>query len=566
MKLKSSLWSKFSITTAVIAVAGLGALYADSSRARMPRPRPNIAIETATTGDEVVPGRVLLKLRKPLRPAVRDFMQFHGVALEGLLDGGVEMISMPALLPADLLAEAFRELDEVEFAEPDYVVHLDAAVNDPKLRTQWHVDKIKTPQAWNISDGLSSVVIAVCDTGVDPMHSDLQGKLVPGYNYISNNTNTTDDHGHGTHVAGIAAADTNNAVGIAGIGYRCNIMPVKVLDATGTGSWSSVASGISFASLNGAKVINLSLGGSAGSQSLLNAINLAVDRGSVVIAAAGNSGVSTEHFPAAYTNCIAVGASTPTDGRASFSNYGLSWVDVAAPGSSIVSTFPTYTVTMGSNATGYTTLSGTSMATPVVAGVAGLLYAYLGASARPASVRSLIESTCDPIANTWTSSGRVDAFAALSKAATPAGRFNGTPQSIIVKSGRWRAGDASSIVSVDQSSFETLSAGARGTRSMGIEADIGGLSGTLLSLDVKITSSASAFAEQTILVFNWQRRKFDALDTASLSTAASERTLNLGSNAATYVKNGLLRVRVQATAQISFVHSVDAVIASAIGS
>jgi hypothetical protein len=340
---------------------------------------------------------------------------------------------------------------------------------------------------------------------------------------------------------------------------------VKVLDATGTGTWSEVIQGVQYAVAHGARVINLSLGGTVGSLTLKNALNQAVRQGCLVVAAAGNANSTAEHFPAAYDACIAVGATTPSDARASFSNYGAAWVDVAAPGTSIYATFPTYSVTLGNYSSGYASLSGTSMSAPVVSGVAGLLCAYLGQSATPASVRSLIESTCDPVAATWTAFGRVDAGAALARASAPAAAKTAAPRNIVVKSGRWKGGDISSVAAADSNHFQTLSQGSRGTRFMEVECDLDGLAGSLTSLEVAVFSKASLSATQTISVYNWSRRRFDAVDTSSLPATLYERRVDLSNLAASYVKNGLLRIRVRGESGAAFTHAIDVLSARALG-
>jgi subtilisin family serine protease len=187
-------------------------------------------------------------------------------------------------------------------------------------------------------------------------------------------------------------------------------MPVKVLNSAGNGSWADIASGIDFASTNGAKVISMSLGGSGGSATLQTAVDNAWANGVLVVAAAGNSNTTAPSYPAYYSNCIAVASTTNTDARSSFSNYGP-WVDVAAPGSNIYSTY------LG---VGYTSLNGTSMACPHVAGLGGLLWSYLGVNTPVATIRQRIENNCDPVGN-FIVHGRVNALKALTGGASVIG-------------------------------------------------------------------------------------------------------------------------------------------------
>ncbi|MFS0727577.1 S8 family peptidase [Paenibacillus sp. 1P07SE] len=228
---------------------------------------------------------------------------------------------------------------------------------------QWNLSSIAAETGWNVSKGGEDVVVAVLDTGVQSDHPDLLGQLAEGYNVINGSSAAEDDVGHGTHVAGIIAAAVNNNEGVAGVSWYNKIMPVKVLDSSGEGTTYSVAEGIIWATDHGAKVINMSLGNYASAQFLHDAIRYAYDRDVVLIAASGNDNTSRPGYPAAYPEVFAVGATDSQQARAPFSNYG-DYIDVAAPGDGIASTYP------GNQ---YAALSGTSMASPHVAGLAGLI-------------------------------------------------------------------------------------------------------------------------------------------------------------------------------------------------
>ncbi|CAH1196301.1 hypothetical protein PAECIP111892_02206 [Paenibacillus auburnensis] len=262
-----------------------------------------------------------------------------------------------------------------EYTEPHYMYLTNDAVdenagakvitpNDLLFSTyQWNLPAIETEQGWNLSKGSKEVIVAVVDTGVQASHPDLQGQLLTGYNAITNGSTPDDDVGHGTHVAGIIGALTNNEEGVAGISWYNKILPVKALDNSGAGTTYSVAEGIIWAADNGAKVINLSLGNYADSQFLHDAIKYAYDRDVVIVSASGNDNTERPGYPAAYEEVLAVAATNSTGERASFSNYG-EYIDVAAPGESIASTYPDNQ---------YAALSGTSMASPHVAALAGLV-------------------------------------------------------------------------------------------------------------------------------------------------------------------------------------------------
>ncbi|NEU30791.1 peptidase S8 [bacterium LRH843] len=227
---------------------------------------------------------------------------------------------------------------------------------------QWNLTQIEAGKGWNLASG-EDVTIAILDTGVDPNHLDLQGKLLRGFNAVDGSDNFADTHGHGTHVAGIAAALTNNTTGIAGVSWKSNILPVKVLNEKGEGSSYEVAKGLYWAVDNGADVINMSLGDYNNSAMLYDAIKYAYDRDVVLISASGNDNVEDPMYPAEYKEVFSVAAVDEARNRAFFSNYGPH-VDISAPGEHIPSLFPD---------NNYVVMSGTSMASPHVAGLAGLI-------------------------------------------------------------------------------------------------------------------------------------------------------------------------------------------------
>jgi thermitase len=310
-------------------------------------------------------------------------------------------------VPADQAgeaADALRADPAVAYVERDQVARIAAVTpNDAAFGHQWGVKKAGVPTAWQSTQGSADVVVAVVDTGVKEL-PDLSGRLLPGHDFVNDDTNATDDQGHGTMTAGVIAARGNNHTGIAGICWTCKILPVKVLGANGSGSYSDIAEGVRWAADQGADIINLSLGGDDDSRLLRDAVAYASGKGALVIAAAGNEGSSAAHYPAAIPAVLAVGASTATDSRYSWSNYGRSWVDIAAPGCNpaqgrdgVVGDF-----------------CGTSSATPFVAGVAALL-ASTTPSPTAVAMRTALTTSAHRIAGTWvpTSSGRIDAAAAL---------------------------------------------------------------------------------------------------------------------------------------------------------
>lgn len=262
-----------------------------------------------------------------------------------------------------------KDNPKIEYVEPDYWRKASLQPNDQHYSLQWGLSKIQAPSGWDIEAGESNqVIIAVVDTGVDLNHPDLSGKLVAGADIVEGDNVPQDDNGHGTHVAGIAAASGNNGIGVAGVGLGSNIkiMPIKVLDYSGGGYDSWVAEGVRAAVDRGANIINLSLGGSGYSQTLQEATDYALANNVLVIAASGNTGDSTVNYPAGNPNVLGVGATDQNDQVADFSTYNGT-VDVSAPGVDIASTYWYY----GRSVYAYS--SGTSMATPFVTGLASLI-------------------------------------------------------------------------------------------------------------------------------------------------------------------------------------------------
>jgi len=316
-------------------------------------------------------------------------------------------------IPKDKVQEkvkAYKEEANVEYAEPDYIAEAILVPNEPYFGKQWGMVKIQAPEAWDITAGSSAVIIAICDTGIDRNHEDLQLKIVLSNNFTSNGT-VDDENGHGTHVAGIAAAITDNGKGVAGVGFNSSLMNAKVLGKNGSGYYSWVANGIIWAADNGAKVINMSLGGTSPSITIECAVNYAWCNGCVLVAASGNSNTILPLYPAYYNNCIAVAATDINDNKASFSNYGT-WVDIAAPGVDIFSTLPNHRNKLGKR--NYGSLSGTSMSAPHVAGVAALVWAT-GYGTSNSSVRNRLQSTADAAGTMYSIYGikRLNAYNAV---------------------------------------------------------------------------------------------------------------------------------------------------------
>ena len=272
--------------------------------------------------------------------------------------------------------------------------------NDPLWSTSWSLTKTNAAAAWNLTTGSSETVIAVLDTGVDLSHPDLQGSFVQGYDIVNRDDDPSDDHGHGTMVAGVIAARANNGLGGVGVCSRCSVMPVKVIAANGSGDVANVAEGIVWAVDHGARVLNLSFVFSGPDDGVAHAIEYARSRGAVVVAAAGNAGSSEAAYPAAYPGVVSVTSTDPADLRYAWASHG-SWVKLAAPGCS---------QTTAPNA-GYGDFCGTSSSTAFVSGLAGLALS-LASDRSVEGIEQALAANAVPVGDI-VSAGRVNAAGML---------------------------------------------------------------------------------------------------------------------------------------------------------
>jgi len=365
--------------------------------------------------DPFVAGEILVKFKPGVgvQNAQQRVAEVQGAVAGSVANIGTLRIKVP---PGQELAaiEKLKARGDVEYVEPNYIVWALGTPNDPSYGSQWGLPKINMPQAWDITEGSSNIIVAIVDTGIDLEHPDFNctvpggaNKLTAGFDFYNNDTNPDDDQSHGSHVAGIAGACTNNSTGVAGVAPNVRLMPVKVLNSSGNGTYADVASGITYAADNGAKIINLSLGGSDPSETVRIAMAYAVGKGALVVAAAGNFAHvgNPVIYPAAYADAMAVAATDSGDNWATFSEH-HSYVEVAAPGVSIYSTVLGF----------YGTKSGTSMSTPHVAGLAALIWS-LEPGLTNAEVRQIIQDTAkdlgDPGKDDYFGYGRIDAQQAL---------------------------------------------------------------------------------------------------------------------------------------------------------
>lgn len=350
--------------------------------------------------------RVLVTLRAPSSArAVRAKLAGLGARPEHTLRRLPALVVRVPRRDASTLVSRLARLPAVERVERDRVNMWIAAPApkeerpaDPLFGRQWGATLTGAPIAWAVTKGSPSTVVAVLDTGVDPSQPDLQGALLPGYDFVDDDADPSDDQGHGTAVAGVVAARAGNGLGGAGFCPGCSVLPVRVADSGGRASEADVAAGIVWAADRGARVLNLSLGGSYGA-TVADAVAYAVRKGALVVAAAGNNGNSTPFYPAASPGALGVTATQPDDRLYSWSSYG-SWVAVAAPGCALT--------TMRAGL--YGDFCGTSAATPAVSGLAGLAISFAPSASGDAIGRAITSGARRVGGVTY---GRVDFAATL---------------------------------------------------------------------------------------------------------------------------------------------------------
>lgn len=418
------------------------------------QPIPSMAHSIASV--EYVPKTALVKLKPGTvragdsagaasAPALAPLLQFLGatslVPLFGERSGTVMAaqsggevddlahiyrIQWATAVDVEQAVAALNRNPAVEYAEPDYLAYRATTPDDPLFSQQGWAAAVQLPSAWEYATGALTVTVAVVDSGIDLDHPDLQGRLwlnpgeiagnaldddnngyiddLNGWDFVYASNNLQDENGHGTEVAGVATATGANGQGIAGVCWGCRIMPVKVMQPTGVVNYSDLARGIAYAAAKGAHVINLSLGGYSNSRTLHTVIQSA-SQSAVIVAGAGNDGVTTPFYPAAYPEVLAVAAIDASGQRALFSNYG-DWVDIAAPGVDILTTFDGGT---------WGTASGTSLAAPMVSGVAGLVKT-LHPDWTGVQVAAQVRQTASSLAGHGLGVGSVDAARAVQTA------------------------------------------------------------------------------------------------------------------------------------------------------
>ena len=376
-----------------------------------------------------LPDQILVKFRKGESEVVRAKVHRTLGALKVTDSYGkfYQVVTVPEGR-VEAMVRAYQRNPHVEYAEPDYLRFANMIPDDPLYISQWSFPQINLPAAWNRSSG-AGVTVAVVDTGVNPDGEDsFGGRVIMGQSFVRTAKNSSDDNGHGTHVAGTVGQETNNQTGCAGIAFDATILAVKVLNKRGVGFSSGIVDGIRWAADNGADVMNFSFGSSTSSLTEEEAINYAHGKDVVICAASGNDGTNTVGYPAAYENCIAVGSTRYDRHRAPYSNYGAE-LDVVAPGgdTSVDQNSDgnpdgilqeTFMKRFRSYAWDYYYFQGTSMATPHVSGVAALIRSLHPAFTAD-QVRQAIENSAQDLGpQGWDAEfgwGLVDADASLGR-------------------------------------------------------------------------------------------------------------------------------------------------------
>ncbi len=355
-----------------------------------------------------VPGRLLVQPRAGLAEAEFDkIIKKQGGKQVGKIEGiNVRVIQLPPQASEKAVEALLKNNKHLKFAERDMIVRPEGTANDTYYSSAWHLPKIGATTAWDVTTG-DNVVIAVLDSGVDATHPDLAGRLIPGWNFYDNNSNTADVFGHGTLVAGSASANTNNGVGVASVAGNALIMPLRISATDGSASFSNMAKALTWAADKGAHVANISYQSVSGSATVASAAQYMKNKGGVTVVAAGNTGVEQTFAPT--DTMISVSATTSSDAVASWSSYG-SYVDVAAPGSGI------WTTKKGG---GYGSANGTSFASPVTAAVIAMMRS-VNPVLPPADLEKILISTAVDLGTAGFDKkfghGRINAAAAVSAA------------------------------------------------------------------------------------------------------------------------------------------------------
>jgi thermitase len=387
------------------------------------------------TPKKYAPGEILVKFKTGVSKAEIDSMnRFYGVSVIKHIDAiNVYRLKIPGTNTVPEMVEWYSADPRCSYAEPNYIGEGgDFVPNDSSFPQQWHLDNtgqtggtvdadIDAVEGWQITRGSSAVVVAVLDTGIDSDHPEFQGRIIPGFDFVNEDSDPEADHPHGAQVSGILAANADNGFAVAGVDHRAKILPVKILNSQNSGTTADLVQGLLFAAAQGAHVVNMSLINYPLTSALNDALQFARDAGAILIACAGNGGIGNADVsgPGASPLTISVGATDHNDARASFSGTGQA-LDVVAPGLGI------RTVLFNSSQDQTSNFSGCSAATPVVSGIVSLLLS-LDLSLAHEDVYTILTQTAEdmvgppsedtPGRDDFFGFGRVNMHAALLKVA-----------------------------------------------------------------------------------------------------------------------------------------------------
>ena len=432
------------IATATLVACVTSANVAHAARAEPTAPSSG-AIEHSPWG-KWVKGRILVAPNPGLPDETfASDLHAHGGKSLGKVHGlEVHVVELPANANEQAVAKALAHNPHIKFAEVDKIVSSTAVTNDPILPQEWQISKIGASTAWSTATG-AGIVVAVLDSGVQSNHPDLQANLVPGWNIFNNNDATDDVNGHGTAVAGTIAAIGNNGIGVAGVAYRAKIMPVRISDSTCNTTLSLIASGLTWAADHGADIANISYSNLYKSSTVISAATYLRNKGGETVVSANNNAIN--EGSANTTSMITVSATDQNDNLASFSSWGP-MVDVAAPGVTVQTTLWK---------SGYGWGTGTSFATPVVAGTVALIMSANPALA-PADIENVLFSTATNLGaagyDYYFGWGRVNAAAAVAAAVTATTTTDTTPPTVAIASPT--GGTVSGIVPVSVSAADNV--------------------------------------------------------------------------------------------------------------
>jgi thermitase len=466
--------------------------------------------------EEHVPGRLLVKpADEASETTVTQIVAVAGAKVHHKINGvNVLVLDVPDQA-LDAMAGMLLKTGLFSFVERDFIAHAAATPNDPDFTSQWHLAKIQAANAWSLSEGSASIPIAIIDSGADLSHPDLKPKLIPGWNFLTKTSNTSDtgcNTGHGTAVSGAAGAATNNLTGVAGVAWANTIMPLVVTSSSCYAYYSDMASAITYAVDHGVRIINISITGSSASSTLQSAVDYAWSKNAVIFAAAGNSSSSSPMYPAACNHVLAISATEPTDTLATFSNYG-SWVDLSAPGDMILTT------QMGGT---YGNWWGTSLASPIAAGV-GALALSANPSLTNAQLVTLLETNSDDLGSAgfdqYYGYGRVNAYKAVLAAKSMISSADTTPPTVSIS-----APSASATVA------GTVSVLGTATDNVGV-----------IKIELDVDGAAVATATSSPFSFSWNSATVSN-GSHSITVKAYDAASNIGSALVTINVNNVVAI------------------------